>query len=876
MTPTTDTAHWRNVQRLFDAAIEQPEQSRHTFIDTAAADPAIADAVRRLLALHDDYLATQDVMPGAALVAEAVRSLAQQDERLLPGAEIGSYRIDSLLGSGGMGNVFLATRNVDGRPQRVALKVVPLALRHGRLVEHLRRERAILAGLDHPDIARLIDAGELADGRPYFAMEYVDGERITHYCDQRALALPARLALFLRVCDAVAHAHRRFVLHRDLKPGNILVDHDGRVRLLDFGIAKATDGVVATDATIDSGFFSPDCAAPEQVAGRNTGVATDIYGLGSLLYELLCGCKPFDFAGQARTTIVERILSEDPPLPSRAIVRSDGSWTRRGHADAASLVAALRGDLDLIVAKTLRKPPDDRYGSVDALAEDVRSVLAARPIAQRARERGYRLRCFVRRHRVSVGAAVLAGVVAIAAIAMTVQQSRRAVAARAVAEHERDHARGVVEFLVNAFENASAFKTRSRDVSASELLQSAARSLGSVSPDDTALKAAVAQTLAQLYIRLDMIEPAEGQAQLAREAMAKTPDASSEQRVRQDVIDAELASLASRYRDATRAIDDAAARIAADSSYSDPDAEVRLALVKARTLRLDGHPAEAIAYLRRSYDTLRRRADIQPSRLEPLLHRLTRQLSLNGNADDALELLETLLASQRKRLPEDDPALIPTLQSLGQAYYRLRRNDLAIDVLERAIAGQRKYYGDTYSELAAMYNLLGNLYLEEGRAQEGEQLMREGLRITHAIDTNKRGAALIYDSLALVYRNGHGDYAAAKRFAGLAFAVTPAESRDSLAYTSRTLAETLIASGDYFEAVLYAESALQYMVESCGNCQQVAYLTGDIAYARFRLYDFDGARTRLTPEILTTLRVWTRWPHDVRLHAETVARTIGI
>ena len=875
MTSTNDTAHWRNVQRLFDAAIEQPEHGRAAFIDAAAVDPAIADAVRRLLAIHDDYLSTQDVMPGAALVAQAVRALAR-DERLLPGADVGSYRVESLLGSGGMGNVFLATRDVDGRPQRVALKVVPLALRHGRLVEQLRRERAILAGLDHPDIARLIDAGELADGRPYFAMEYVDGERITHYCDQRALALPARLALFLCVCEAVAYAHRRFVLHRDLKPGNILVDRDGRVRLLDFGIAKATDSVVASDATIDGGFFSPDCAAPEQVAGRATGVATDVYGLGCLLYELLCGCKPFDFADQPRATIVARILGEDPPPPSRSVTRGDASWTRRGHADAASLAAALRGDLDLIVAKALRKPPDDRYGSVDALADDLRNVLAARPIGLRAREHGYRLRCFVRRHRVSVAAAMLAGMVAIAAVAMTIQQSRRAVAARAVAEHERDHARGVVEFLVNAFDNAAAFQTRSREVRASELLESAARSLDTLRADDPALKAAVAQTLAQLYIRLDMIKPAEAQAQLAREAMAQTPDATTEQRVRQLAVDAELASLASRYRDAMQSLDQASALMAADPAFRDPDAEVRLALIQGYTLRFSGKVGDSIAFLRSRYAALGQRADIAPVRLEPIVQMLARQLATNGDPAEAQSLLETLLATQRQRLPDDDVAIIVTLRSLGQTYYRLRRNDDAMDVLQRAIAGFRKNYGDNYAELASLLEQLGTLYGEVGRVPEGERLLRESLRISRQLDNQRRSTAMIYDSLAILYRNGYHDYAAAQRFSALAYAILPHESQQSRAYTSRALAETLIANGDYFEAVLIAESALPAMIESCGDCQQVAYLDGDIAYARFRLYDLDGARAKLTHETLTTLRVWSRWPHDVRMRAETIARTLGI
>ncbi|WP_386071142.1 protein kinase [Tahibacter sp. UC22_41] len=869
MNDSADLSQWREIQRLFDEALDQPPDRRDAYLDAEAGDAEVAATVRRLLVVHDDYRATQDIVRGSAAIAQALHAFTRNDGQLPPGAELaGGYRIESLLGSGGMGSVYLATRDVGGRTQRVALKIAPPALNHARIVAHLRHERAILAELDHPNIARLIDAGELPDGRPFFAMEYVDGVRITDYCDEHRLTLPARLALFATVCDAVAYAHRRFVLHRDLKPGNILVDRDGRVRLLDFGIAKAIDEAGVTDATVDSGFFSPDCAAPEQVAAQRTSVATDVYGLGCLLYTLLSGAGPFDFDGKSRAAVIDCILHEEPLPPSRAVERG-------GHGDAAALAAALRGDLDLIVAKALRKPPDDRYGSVDALAGDVRNVLAARPIGLRARERGYRLRCFVRRHRVAVAAGAIVAIVAVTALVLILVQSSHVAAARAMAESERDHARGVTEFLVNAFGNASAFMTRNRDVTASELLESAARELHSVPREDADLTAAVGQTLAQLYLRLDMKEAARTQAALAGEALIRLPDATTLLRARQSSVEAEIALLDGRFRDAMTAADAGAAAVAADPSFRDPDVEIRLALTSAQARRFSGNPMEAAAELRRRYETFRRRPDVTAARLEPMVKLLSRHLVNDGDPVEGLALLEGLLAGQRRRLPEDDAAIIETIYGMGQAYYRLRRNDDAIAAYETAIDGFRRKYGNDYINLSNMLGDLGTLYGEIGRTAEADRLLREALRITLARGKSRRNIVGLYDLFAILYRDGYHDYAAAQRYSALAYATVTPESRDSRAYISRGLAETLLANGDWFEGMLHAESALPYMVDSCGNCQQVAYLRGDVAYARLRLYDLAGAREWLTRDTLTTLRVWSRWPHNVRMRAEDIARTVG-
>ncbi|HVH34229.1 MAG TPA: tetratricopeptide repeat protein [Tahibacter sp.] len=475
-----------------------------------------------------------------------------------------------------------------------------------------------------------------------------------------------------------------------------------------------------------------------------------------------------------------------------------------------------------------------------------------------------------------MAATALAGIVAVTALTLILVQSRHVAAARAVAERERDHARGVSEFLVNAFGNATAFRTRSRDVSAGELLESAARQLHSVPPADAELTAAVGQTLAQLYLRLDMKEPARTQAQLASKAMARLRQAPTLLRVGQLGVDAELAIHDGRLREAQAAVVAGEAALVADPDFRDADAEIRIAQLRARTMRLTGDPLGAIAYLRQSYARFRQRADVPPTKLEPMVQVLARQLALNGDPVEALSLLDPLLTEQRRRAHgDDDDAVIETLRSLGQIYYRLRRNDDAIAAYEQAVAGYRKHYGNNYIDMTTLLMLLSDVYIEVGRTADGERLLREALRITVGLEKNRRHLANLYGQFASLYLDGYHDNAAALRFVGLSYATAPAEARDVRAYSGRILAEILLANGDWFEGMLHAEGALPYMIESCVDCQQIAYLRGDIAYARFRLYDLAGAREWLTRDTLTTLRVWSRWPHNVRMRAEEVARTAG-
>ena len=425
-----DPADWLRLEAVLPDALDLPASERAAFLDRAFAGPdgARDTALRReadlLLAAFDAAEASDAlVSPFDGLLEEAL------DDDALPG-QVGPWRPTARLGAGGMGVVYAAERADASFQQRAALKLV----RPGFGADFRARfvhERAVLAGLEHENVARLLDGGVTADGLPYLAMECVDGVPITDYAEHHALSVAARLALFLQVCDAVAYAHRRFVVHRDLKPSNVLVSDAGRVKLLDFGIAKlldAPDGALQTRT--GAAPLTPQYAAPEQLLGRAVTTATDVYALGLVLYELLAGRRPYTLATQTAAEAERTVCHTLPPPPSAV---APPARARR-----------LRGDLDRIVARALAKDPERRYPGAEALAADLGRLRDGLPVEAQPDALAYRVRLFVRRHRAAVAA--VAAVVGIAA-ALTGFYTLRLAAERDLARAEADRAAAVAGFL---------------------------------------------------------------------------------------------------------------------------------------------------------------------------------------------------------------------------------------------------------------------------------------------------------------------------------------------------------------------------------------------------------------------------------------------
>jgi len=424
MTPTTPE-RWDRIKVVFQEALELEVGDRERFLDQeCGGDQDLRSEVESLLTSHEDA--------GAFLERSAVdaAALALADEDAAEGGRIGAYRLVREIGRGGMGTVYLAEREGDDFHRRVAIKLISRGMDTDAIVRRFRRERQILAGLDHPFIGRLYDGGASDDGRPYFVMEHVQGLRIDAYCRTHDLSVEDRLRLFCKVCDAVQFAHGHLIVHRDLKPGNILVTAAGVPKLLDFGLASLVGSEPGVDLTrtMTAVAMTPEYASPEQIRGEPLTTATDVYSLGVILYELLTGHHPYPFPTR-RPDVMARIVCEQVPARSSASV------------DDPRLRKRLRGDLDTILATSLQKQPERRYASARQLAEDIWRHLDGMPVLARPDTAGYRAKKFVRRHTIVVGAAALLALTLISGIAATTWQARRAEAERARAERRFDDVR---------------------------------------------------------------------------------------------------------------------------------------------------------------------------------------------------------------------------------------------------------------------------------------------------------------------------------------------------------------------------------------------------------------------------------------------------
>jgi serine/threonine-protein kinase len=687
-----DTARWERIRELFDEARELDAGARDAFLDGACGDDAelrveVIDLLRIDAGTDDpddrDPLAA--IVGGAALESDSVE-----------GERIGPYRVIREMGRGGMGRVFLAERDDGEFDQTVALKLLGIGLSSPHLVERFRQERQILARLQHPNIARLLDGGVTADGQPFFALELVEGEPLDRYCDRHRLTVEERLRLFAEVCGALVYAHSALVIHRDLKPENILVTEEGRVRLLDFGIAKVMadeeGGPTATRTAMVA--MTPAYASPEQVRGEPVGTATDVYSLGVILYELLTGCRPYDVDSR-RPTEIERVVAElEPARPSTRVGRrpagepgGDTSVADQRRTDPGRLRRTLAGDLDVICMKALRKEPERRYVSVQALLDDVRRHLDGLPVTARPATLGYRLGKGVRRNRWAVGAAAT---VFLTSTTLVGFYTVRLADERDRAQVEAAKAGEVAAFLQGLFEVSDPSESLGETVTARELLDEGARRIDEGLADQPEVQVTMLRVIGEVYASLGL------HAQ-ARPLLERSLDLSLE-------------------------------------LYGDTHEEVALGQIALASIVQDGGElAESGALFRTGVETMRRVHGPDHPRVAEAIEALAYWLESNGDFEEAEEQYRLALGILRSTAPEGDERVVSVAASLGNFLRQLGRLDESEPLLREALTAQRTLYGNRHPDVASTARTLAALLRDQGRYSEADSLYQEVLSIRREV-----------------------------------------------------------------------------------------------------------------------------------------------
>lgn len=704
-----DPVRFRLIDELFDRALELPAAERAAFIaDAAGADEELAAEVAGLLA---------SVTPSEAAVGESVADFAAplladltEDDAVSESiAEIGPWRVLGQLGRGGMGAVYLAERADGAYERNVAIKVVKLGMDTVELLRRFAAERRILASLDHPNIARFIDAGSTADGRPYLVLEHVEGERIDRWCDGRALSVADRVRLFRLVCEAVHQAHSRLVVHRDIKPTNVLVTAAGVPKLLDFGIAKLLLADDATSTSTGWRMLTPEYAAPEQIAGDAVTTATDVYALGRLLSELLTGARP-----------------GEQPADRAAVAAARGTTPDR-------LRALVRGDLDTIIRRATAPDPERRYSSALQLSEDLERWATGMPVAARPDSAAYRAGKFVRRHRIGVSAAAIA-LLALAGFSSAMTASQRATAvALTRAEDERDTAEQTAALLEGLFAAGDPTAPRPERLDTfrvAALLDRGAVRVRADLADRPAVQARLLRAIGDAYRGLGLIEPADTMLREAVTAQRATDDPLNLAQAltslgRLELIRGRPADAEPLFREAMQLRD---GRLEA----SHPDA-IYARTNLAASLQDQGNFTDAAALYDEALAELDAAAAPDTASLTIVLNGRATVANRTGDNETALRLAERILDMDRARFGAVHTRVAVDLNNV--ALIRMRLGQLqeadvmyaeAVDVLRATVGNRHPIYFNAVGGLA-------RVRLRRGQLEDSRRLLEDAVAAQRAL-----------------------------------------------------------------------------------------------------------------------------------------------
>lgn len=810
---------WPEVSALFDDALALTAAERPAWLAALAVDrPAVAAALRDLLAAHataDDIAAPTGELLAAALGAHV--------QTLAPGTEIGIYRLVAPLGQGGMATVWVAEQ-LQGVHRRVALKLPhPGIEAPAAMAERFERERDLLAGLEHPHIARLYDAGVSATGQPFLAMELIDGQPITLHA--AALPLRRRLVLFLQVLSAVSFAHGRLVIHRDLKPGNILVTAAGQVKLLDFGIARLLGEAEGAPGASASQALTPDCASPEQLAGAALGAASDVYALGVVLYELLAGQRPYSLDRQGATPLAAQLASRVVPLPSEA-----APVQRRG----------LVGDLDAIAARAMALDPAARYPSAEALAADIHRHLDGLPVVARGQDRGYRAGRFMRRHRVPLAAGALVVMALAVGLGVALWQAD-------VARGQAQQAQAVQRFLVQIFNASRPEQAQGREVSARSLLDQGARRLEVELKDQPAVRADLHREIGTIYITLGANAQARRHLDQALTLYAQLGALDSEAALdaaflQFEVMKEEMQFDAARTA-AAQLLQRAERRFGPGHRWVLPLAE-QLAWVA----REQGDPAGAEAQVRQALAQATPKSDaVQVLRLRSVLANTLYDQGRFALARDAFAAVVAAAAAVPAYETTDSLA---DRYNLARAHYGLAEYAVAAQALATLVPAMDTHLGPRHDRTIKARSLWAQCEAELGRYAQAVTVQRDNLAHALARDTvDEDVASLQRLTLAKLLRSA-GRHAEGVPLAQQGQAFFDAKYPQPTWMRERgrwVLGELLLGAGRVEEGLTALNLAGRHMATLPGHAQHTVYadlLQSQALGLHVRGRDGDAARAR--------------------------------
>ncbi len=767
---------WRRLKEILADVLETPPARRAALIAQRCGDDHALRA--ELEALVDGEEASHILdKPLPFLAGEDVASPLSDGESDSTGGDPligtnvgGRYRLERSIGQGGMGRVYEAVQDDGELTRKVAVKLIRKGLGSEQLIQRFRRERQALAVQTHPNIARLYDVGATEDGLPYLVMERIDGVPIDRYCDERALTVKQRLALFRKVCAAVSSAHRNLIIHRDLKPSNILVTAEGEPKLLDFGVAKPLEQALAGEqeplTTPAARFFTPEYASPEQVLGQPVTTAADIYSLGVLLHGLLTGRLPFRPEKPSSPLVWERIAAKtQPDKPSAVALRDDGQRERAAKNRGVSpqkLSRTLRGELDNIVSMAMRKEPERRYGAVEQLGEDIDRYLRGLPVTAQADTWGYRVRKFIGRNRASVGAAAIVLLSLIGAVIGVSRQARRAQA-------EAEKARTVVDFLKEMVASPNPYQGEGKDVTVAETLDQAAATIEPRFGDKPEIAAELRTAIGVTYYSLGLYDAAKTQLTQALDlltAIHDPPHVELAAALRElgvthqyqgdyeqaadflgrsvamfDALGAEGPSYANALNEYAMVWEERGDHEAAGRYYArardvfrrvyGPDHEDVAALTGnlAVNAHYRGDLDQAESLYRETLDLLQKRYGENHLDRATTFGNLAQVLVERNDLETAESLLRQSLAIKRELLGDGHAAVGLDYHNLGGVSYMRKAFEPAVDYFDQALAVYGQAYPEDHPRIGQTHMFKGNAYIALQRHQEAESSMRRAMAI---------------------------------------------------------------------------------------------------------------------------------------------------